>query len=509
MGLLGILRPHRTLKFAAGLSTSRALAAHKDPLKAQERVLEKIVKLYRDTEVARGLGFNEVRSVKDLQTRVKVTQKRDYAPWIERLQDENPRGLVTKEKLRYLALTSGTSEDIRLFPFPNALIKTFRQFQWEIMLHVMDRLQNFAILDTNILVTAPAATYDTLKSGLVAGKATAIMTQLTPKVAQGLVRPPREILEMTNVDQKLDATVEDALQRDIRVVTGVPLCVLPLFERLVAKSGKPNLSAIWPNLAAYTYSGAALGGLEARLRELAGPKIPFVEIYSASESPIAYQFRLGEPGMLLDLRHCFFEFQKAGDDLDAPRLTVADVETNTPYRILITTIGGRFVYRLGDLIEFTSTKPQMVIRILGREQEELNLGYERVPLHVVRAALATACTEEPSSIHNFFVCPSPTANVKPAHEWHIEFSDAPKDPTHFCSALDRALITSHDRYAFARKNDHLLHAPTLVKMPAGTIERFVLSTREYGLGKFNAIYNTRDSASAVLQFASSANLSPG
>src|SRR5687767_14460617 len=109
-------------------------------MRAQQRVLAQIAKLYRDTDVGRGLGFADVGSVSDLQRKVRVTEKKDYTPWVERLQKENPRGLVTRDRLRYLALTSGTSEDIRLFPFPNALIKTFRKFQWEIMLHVMDRL---------------------------------------------------------------------------------------------------------------------------------------------------------------------------------------------------------------------------------------------------------------------------------------------------------------------------------------------------------------------------------
>jgi len=140
------------------------------------------------------------------------------------------------------------------------------------------------------------------------------------------------------------------------------------------------------------------------------------------------------------------------------------------------------------------------VRVLGREQEELNLGYERVPLHVVRAALDRASKEERARVHNFFVCPTASADVKPAHEWHIEFDEPPGNRVAFCDALDRALVALHDRYAFARRDDHLLLAPSLVTMDVGTIERFVLASREYGLGKFNAIYNTRGAASPVLDF---------
>src|SRR5262245_51484374 len=142
MSLLGRLRPHRTLKLAARWSTSRALAAHDDPRKAQERVLAKLVALYGDTEVGRGLGFARVRSPQDLPRCVAVTQKEDYAPWVRRLERENARGIVTKDRLRYLALTSGTTGELRLFPFPDALIKAFGAFRWELLLHVMDRLQN-------------------------------------------------------------------------------------------------------------------------------------------------------------------------------------------------------------------------------------------------------------------------------------------------------------------------------------------------------------------------------
>ena len=238
---------------------------------------------------------------------------------------------------------------------------------------------------------------------------------------------------------------------------------------------------------------AAIGSLEPRLRELVGPR-PFFEFYSASEAPVAYQYRLNEPGLLLDLRHCFFEFQEGGSTLDSRRFTVDEVETKKPYRILLTTTGGRFCYRLGDLVEFTSTNPYL-IRILGREQEELNLGYERIPLHVLRRALERATQAEKIQIHNFFVCPSPTADVIPAHEWHIEFAGE-GNARAFSAAIDRALLELHDRYAFARKDDHLLAPPSVVSMPRGAIERFVLEKKEYGLGKFPLIYNTRDAAEA-------------
>jgi hypothetical protein len=302
--------------------------------------------------------------------------------------------------------------------------------------------------------------------------------------------------------------VADALPRDIRALSGVPLCVLPMFERILqgAKArgmAATNLAELWPNLAAYTYSGAAIAGLETRLRELIGPKVPFFEVYSASESPIAYQLHVDQPGMLLDLRHCFFEFQLAGEPLDSRRYTVAEVEPHTPYRILLTTLGGRFCYRLGDVVELTSTRP-FIIRVLGREQEELNIGYERIPLHLVRAALDRASTETGARIHNFFVCPTENAEVHPAHEWHVEFGAPPTSATAFASALDRAMMDLHDRYAFARKNDHMLAAPALVEMPVGTIERFVLGSREFGLGKFNAIYNVRERARGVLDFSAGA-----
>src|SRR6185369_2922844 len=107
MSLIGRLRPYRTLALLARAMRSRALRAHAQPRRAQEKVLARIVSLYDSTEVGRGLGVDRVRSIEDLARHTRVTEKKDYAPWIERLQKENPRGLVTKDELKYLALTSG------------------------------------------------------------------------------------------------------------------------------------------------------------------------------------------------------------------------------------------------------------------------------------------------------------------------------------------------------------------------------------------------------------------
>jgi hypothetical protein len=293
------------------------------------------------------------------------------------------------------------------------------------------------------------------------------------------------------------------LPLDIRAMTGVPLFALQIAERLLAVAREQGRAArtiqeLWPNLMVYYWSGSPITMYESRLRALFGPDVPFRELYTCTESPLGYQYRLGEPGLLLDLENTYFEFQPADAPLDAPRLGLHEVRTGVPYRTLITTWGGLFAYRLGDLVEFVSVDPPLV-RVGVREKDEISLGYEHIQLDVVRQALDAACAATGASARNFFLGPAATpAGERQAYHWYVEFDAAPADAEAFRQALDQGLVERHPFYAGMRENDVVLLPPRLTTLPPGTIDRHVLDTRQFGQGKFLHLYSKREAVDAIL-----------
>lgn len=495
--------PHWALRIYAALLARRGARAARDPRATQAALLARIVAEYAPTELGRLLGLPGVRTPEDFRDRVPVTDEALYRPLLARVLETNAPGLVTEGKLRFMARTSGTTAAHKHIPYQQALIKAFKRFETRVAMHTMRELGNYGLLDGKLLITSGNPTCDETPSGLTVGFGSGIMTLLAPAMAKELVRPTRDVLEMTDWEAKIEATVRQALPLDVRVMTGVPVFVVPILERLLERAREqgreaPNAKALWPNLAVYYWSGSPIGLYEERLRALFGPDVPFRELYVSTEATVAFQDRLGEPGLLLDLENTYFEFQPAGVDPESPRLGVHQAELGKPYRLLVTTWGGLAAYRLGDLVEFVSLDPPR-IRVLGREREEISLGFERVQFDQVKSALDGAAAAAGARVSNFFVGPHMAEDERQSYHWYVEFAETPADAEAFLRDLDARLAASAPVYAGMRRDDAVLLPPRLTVLPRGAIDRYVLDTRQFGQGKFLHLYSRPEIPEAIMR----------
>jgi hypothetical protein len=458
--------------------TARALA---HPARAQEALLRRIVALYAPTELGRLLGLDRVRGPEDFRRVVPLTNAQFYDPLFQQVYRENPADAVTTGQLKYLARSSRTTRAAKFIPYPRVMIQAFKQFETALAMHQMRETGNYGLLDGRLLITAGSPTVETTASGLTVGFASGIMAALAPKMAAELVLPSRATLELTDWQAMIRATVDFALGQDVRVITGIPTWVVPILEHLLERTGKRTAREVWPNLAVYYWSGCPIGVYEPRLRALFGPEVAFREVYSAAEAPGAYQWKLGEPGLVLDVERTYFEF------LDGDRrLTLAEVEVGKAYNLVVSSLGGLCAYRLEDVIEVLALDPPL-IRFLGREIEEMNLGGEKLPIRVMRDALAGW------PIENFLVAPSEGGK---AYQLYVE--GPPMDLEALAREVDGRLQAAHGLYANLRRQDVALGPLVATALAPGAIQRFVGRHRQFGQGKFLHLYDTRDVVEQIL-----------
>ena len=249
-----------------------------------------------------------------------------------------------------------------------------------------------------------------------------------------------------------------------------------------------NILDIWPNLKFYSFSGSSVTPYEKNLRNFLGDKIPFLEIYSATESPIAYQYETNRPGELyLDLESCFFLFQKEGSNKDSRRFNISELEIGSRYRLLITTYGGLINYELGDIIEVTSMKP-LLIKIIGREKEEANIaGTERLSLATIREHLKWVFNKHGLSIDQFFLSSYTEDNGKTGYLWTFETQDSIADQV--IEDLDTNLMKLNSGYKASRDSNVRLLPPKVVTIPVDSIRQYILEHKSFGQGKFLTVHN--------------------
>ena len=82
--------------------------ASKDPLKANEKLLLRIVKDNESTEYGRKFGFGEIQSIDEYRRRVPFSDYSDYEPYIERMIHNKEKDLITVYDVIQYAETSGS-----------------------------------------------------------------------------------------------------------------------------------------------------------------------------------------------------------------------------------------------------------------------------------------------------------------------------------------------------------------------------------------------------------------
>ncbi|MEM1299384.1 MAG: GH3 auxin-responsive promoter family protein, partial [Pseudomonadota bacterium] len=176
-------------------------------------------------------------------------------------------------------------------------------------------------------------------------------------------------------EAKLEGIVDETINADMRLISGIPPWVQMYYERLLARSGKSTILELFPNLEMFVYGGVNFEPYRKSLENLLGARIPSVETYPASEGFIAFQDTQTEPGLLLNADSgIFFEFIPAGEIFaDNPtRLRLDQVEIGVNYAIILNTNAGLWGYNIGDTVEFVSTNPYRLL-VTGRIKHYISL----------------------------------------------------------------------------------------------------------------------------------------
>jgi hypothetical protein len=498
--------PGWLIRTISGRLEAKQLAAHRDAERVQSKLLMGLVTLYRDTEIGRHLGLPDVRSPAQFRERVAVRSALDYVPFWNRVIDDNRAGLLHPKALGYACVSSGTSGEEKYIPCPEEQIRSYRTFVNHAFFHAFHMLADYTLMAERMLITSGPPIKEVRPNGLVIGFGSGVATAKSSGFARKLVLPTPEILALTDTREKLRRTIEQALLHDVRVLTGIPIFVLPLLEELLRQAREQNPAVrsardVWPNLRLYSFSGSPVGLYQARLRELLGEGVEFYEVYSSTECPVAYQYRKGEPGLIVDLSAGYFEFLPVGG---SQRLPIHEVELGVVYELIVSSPAGAFAYKLGDRVEFVSKQPYL-LRFAGREREEISLGGEKVTLTQARAALDHACAGSGARVRQFFVCPTAiTPGERATHHWHVDFEREPADRERWLGLLDAHLGHANANYQHIRS---AMPPPRLTVLPACSVQRYIEGSTMFGQGKFLNLYNSREIAQKLGSFTAGAGLS--
>jgi hypothetical protein len=366
----------------------------------------------------------------------------------------------------------------------------------------MTETGNHAFADGKLIFLSGSPTLERM-GGIPTGRLSGIVNHHVPKYLRANQLPSYETNCIEDWEQKLDKIVEETINENMTLISGIPPWMQMYFDRLQEKSGK-KIGELFPNFSVMVQGGVNYEPYKAKLTESIGRNIDTIELFPASEGFFAFQDSQKEPGMLLNsCSGIFYEFVPVAEiNNDNPtRLTLADVKVGENYALIVSTNAGLWAYNLGDTVKFVSTDPYRLV-VSGRIKHFISAFGEHVIVEEVEAAILKATQAEKIHIREFTVAPFISTNEeKSYHEWFIEFEEMPGNMLSFAQKLDDALREKNVYYDDLIKGNILqqLHITPIQKN--GFVDYMKSVGKLGGQNKVARLGIDRKIAEGIMEFA--------
>jgi len=414
-----------------------------NPIETQQKVFRDLIRQAEKTQFGKDHDFANIKTYQDFAQRVPIRDYEALRYYIDRVV-HGEENILWKGKPIYFAKTSGTTSGAKYIPLTKESMPFHIEAARNAILSYIHETGKADFVDGKMIFLQGSPILEE-KNGIKLGRLSGIVAHYVPKYLQKNRMPSWETNCIDDWETKVDAIVEETINEDMAVISGIPSWVQMYFEKLQQKAQKP-VGDIFKNFNLFIYGGVNYEPYRAKFENLIGRKVDSIELFPASEGFFAYQDTQTEQGMLLLLNAgIFYEFVKSEDFFnDNPkRYTIGEVELGVNYVLIISTNAGLWAYNIGDTVQFTSLKPYRVV-VSGRIKHYISAFGEHVIGKEVETALQEAMQNTTIRVNEFTVAPqiAPTTGL-PYHEWFIEFdaeaSGEPNNLEEFALAIDAAM----------------------------------------------------------------------
>jgi len=437
------------------------LVSEESPVEAQKTVLFNLLEKAKDTSFGKFYGF---KNILDEEDQMKVFGKaipfHDYNAMRERWWKQVEKGIedVTwPGKPNYFALSSGTTgKSSKRIPVTQEMIDAIRKTG----IKQVGALSNFDLptdfFEKEIMMLG-SSTDLSERDEFLEGEISGITASNIPFWFEGYYKPGEEIAKIDNWDERVQTIAKRAKEWDIGALSGIPSWMELMLKEVIAYHKAETIHDVWPNLQVYTSGGVAFQPYEKSFKQLLSKPVTVIDTYLASEGFIAYQQRPETTAMrLVTDNGIYFEFvpfkpeyinQDGSLKQDAPVLTIAEVEKDQDYVLIMSTVSGAWRYIIGDTIAFTDVE-RAEIKITGRTKFFLNVVGSQLSVNKMETALRELEQKFDIEIPEFTLA-AVKIDGEFYHHWYLG-TTATTSESELMEALDAALKQANKNYKVAR-----------------------------------------------------------
>lgn len=494
---------------------------------AQAALLWALLARNAETEWGRRYGFAGIRSIREFQATVPLTTYEDYSEAIERI-GAGKAGVLTRDPVRLLELTSGSTAPTKLLPYTDALKQ---EFQRAISPWIADLYKHHPALlrGTSYWSVSPIVQQQTRTAGGIPigfEEDSEYLGRVQGALLRSLLAVPPLVRQVAEMETFRYVTLLFLLrQRSLALIsvwnpTFLTLLVAPLegwgerlaqdiergtltpptpldpalhavFQRLLrpdalraaevraalnAGDAAQRHTALWPHLRLLScWADAAAVRYADDLARL----FPQAQVQGkgllATEGVVSLPL-IGQPGAVLAVRSHFFEFLPA--DEEHPRLA-HQLDEGRQYEVILTTGGGLYRYRMHDWVEVVGHRRGCpLLRFVGKGAAISDWFGEKVHERHVQQTLDRLL--DAHDLHPAFVMVAcDEANHPPAYTLFIEAPTMPAAAlAPLAPALEQALLDNF-HYRYCRELGQLGPA-RLFRITGGALKSYQQACQRHG-----------------------------
>ncbi|MAP80670.1 MAG: GH3 auxin-responsive promoter [Aequorivita sp.] len=445
----------------AAIDLRGAIVSEKSPVEAQKEVLKNHLEKAKGTAFGKYYGFDKILEAENIQKAfAEAVPYFDYHEMEQAWWQQTQEGLADitwPGSPKYFARSSGTTgKSSKKIPVTEDMIEAIRTTG----IKQVGALTNFEIpsdfFEKEIMMLGSSTDLEE-QDQFLEGEISGISASNIPFWFRGYYKPGEEIAQMDDWDKKVETIAKNARQWDIGALSGIPSWMELMMKEVIAYHNANNIHEIWPNLQVYTSGGVAFQPYEKSFNQLLAHPITVIDTYLASEGFLAFQNRPDTTAMkLVTDNGIYFEFvpfkpeyinEDGSLSQKAPALTIAEVEENVDYVLIISTVSGAWRYLIGDTIAFTDVQ-KAEIKITGRTKFFLNVVGSQLSVNKMEVALREMESKFDIKIPEFTLA-AVKINDEFYHHWYLG-TEAQTNSEKIAEALDNALKEANKNYAVAR-----------------------------------------------------------
>jgi hypothetical protein len=413
----------------AGLAMKKFYRAYENPVVSQLAVMQQLLDQASVTAFHKDHHLHDVRTHAEFSSAIPVRDYEQFIPYIDRIK-KGEKDVLWKGLPLYFCKTSGTTAGTKYIPLTKESLPNHIGSARTALFSYIAETGKSAFVDGKMIFLQGSPIMEKLPSGIPFGRLSGIVANHVPAYLQKNRMPSFATNCIEDWETKVNAIVDETMQEDMRLISGIPSWVQMYFEMLLKKANRTNVREIFPNFDLFVYGGVNFEPYRARFEELIGGGIDVIELYPASEGFIAFQNSQQDDGLLLNVDSgIFFEFIKADEyfNENPRRYTIENVEIGVNYALILSNNAGLWGYSIGDTVKFTSIDPPK-IRVTGRIKHFTSAFGEHVIAEEVERAMSDAVKKFNLKVNEFHVASqvSPKSGL-PYHEWFVEWDEVPSN----------------------------------------------------------------------------------